>query len=65
MHMRIDPARHDIASGGVQNLVTTQPFADLGDHAIFDQNIRLIGQIRRHDRAIFNNCCHNLTLPGA
>ena len=39
MGVRVDAAGHDVAAGGVEDLVALQVLADGGDHAIVDQNV--------------------------
>ena len=59
VHMRVNPARHDITAGGIKDFVTRQTLADLGDHTVFNQNIRLIGEVGGDDGTVFDNCAHS------
>ena len=58
MHMRVDPAGHDVATGRVQLLIAFQVGADLDDPACVDQDIRLVGQIMRDDGAVLDDFGH-------
>ena len=62
MRMRVNAARHHIAASSIQLIVARQPLADLNDFAAFDQNIRLIRQIRRHNGSILNHSRHCVLL---
>ena len=62
MRMRVNPAGHDIAAGGVQHLIASQILANLGNHAMFDLHIRLIGQIGCNNGSTFDDFGHS-SLP--
>ena len=61
MGVRINPAGHDVASGGIEGLIAFQIWPDLSDPAIFNQNIRFICQVRRYDGTAFDYFAHPTT----
>ena len=62
MGVRINPAGHDIATVGVNHLVTGQIVPDRGDLAVFDQNVRFICQIGGNNGSATNNHGHGWLL---
>ena len=60
MGVRVNPARHHIASGGIQRFIATQPCANFGNLAIFDKDIAFVGAVSSNNRTVFNNCAHDL-----
>src|SRR5580693_8560496 len=62
MGMRVDAARHDEATLGVERAVALQALADRLDRLALDQHVCLVGAVRGDDRSAFNDERH-LTLP--
>ena len=59
--MRIDPARHDIATAGIDHLGAGRRFeivADRRDHALLDENIGAARMIVIDDGAAANELGH-------
>jgi hypothetical protein len=63
MGMRIDAARHDIAAGGIQRLVTGEVRPDLDDPAAIDLDVGLVGQVGGDDGSVFDDCGHRTPIP--
>ena len=61
MGVRVDPARHHIAAGGIQRLVRAQPLTDLRDLPVLDQHIGLVGAICGDDGAVLDYRAHGVS----
>ena len=58
MRVRVDPAWHHVASGGVKGLVPAEALADLRNLAVLDQHVGLVGAVCGDDGAVFNYRAH-------
>ena len=58
MGMRVDAARHDEATLGVERAVALQALADRLDGLALDQHVGLVGAVRGDDRSAFDDERH-------
>ena len=61
MHMRVDPARHDIAACSVQNLVAFQIRPDFDDFAAVYKDVSFVSEVCCDDSAAFDYFGHPTT----